>query len=133
MFTKKQYETLAAFRYRLRLFLQFSEEAAKKEGLSGQQHQALLAIKGFPGREVITVGELAERLCIHHNSAVGLVNRLEKDGLVTKKSGEIDRREMHVSLTLGGTKMLESLAYAHKEELLKIGPQLRSLLSQISE
>jgi DNA-binding MarR family transcriptional regulator len=133
MVTKKQYETLAAFRHRLRLFLQFSEEAARKVGLTGQQHQALLAIKGFPGREVITVGELADMLCLHHNSAVGLVNRLEKDKLVAKKHGQQDRRQILISLTVAGSKMLDTLAYAHKEELLKSAPQLRALLLQISE
>ncbi len=67
---KADYETLAAFRYALRHFLHFSEEAAGKVGLTPQQHQALLAIKGYPGRDCVTIGELAERLRIAPSSSV---------------------------------------------------------------
>ena len=74
--TKSQYENLAAFRFALRKFLRFSEDAAGAAGLTPQQHQALLAIKGFPGRDHVTVGELAERLQIKPHSAVGLIDRL---------------------------------------------------------
>ena len=73
--TAADYERLAEFRYALRRFLVFSEEAAKGSGLTAQQHQALLAIKGF-GRSPITTGELAKRLAIRHHSAVGLIDRL---------------------------------------------------------
>ena len=66
--TKSEYETLAAFRYSLRQFLHFSEEAAQSVGLAPQQHQALLSIKGFPGRDKITIKELAEQLQIRHQS-----------------------------------------------------------------
>ena len=43
-----QLRTLAEFRYRLRMFLQFSENAAQKLGLQPQQHQLLLQIAGAP-------------------------------------------------------------------------------------
>jgi DNA-binding MarR family transcriptional regulator len=79
--SKAEYEILAEFRYALRQFVAFSEAEAKVVGLSPRQHQALLAIRGFPGRDVVTVGELAERLHIRPNSAVGLVDRLAADGL----------------------------------------------------
>ena len=69
--SKSQYELLAAFRYALRQFLHFSEEAARAAGITPQQHQALLAVKGFPGRDCVTVGELAERLQLRHHSAAG--------------------------------------------------------------
>ena len=81
---KSDYETLSAFRYALRRFVHFSEGAAKAAGITPQQHQALLAIKGFPARDKITVGELAERLQLRHHSAVGLVDRLMVEKLVTR-------------------------------------------------
>src|SRR6185312_15125783 len=65
---KPDYETLAEFRYLLRRFVAFSDAAAEEAGLRPQQHQALLVIKGFPGRERITIGALAERLGIRHQS-----------------------------------------------------------------
>ncbi|HEY5232911.1 MAG TPA: MarR family transcriptional regulator [Verrucomicrobiae bacterium] len=81
---KAQYETLAAFRYALRKFIHFSETAAQAAGITSQQHQVLLAIRGFPGRDQVTVSELAERLQLRHHSAVGLVDRLVIEKLVAR-------------------------------------------------
>lgn len=122
---------LAAFRYALRQFLRFSENAAKQVGLTPQQHQALLAIKGFPGRDTITIGELAERLQIEHHSAVGLVDRLVGQELVVRKQSSKDRRQVQVALTREGLKLLERLSAAHKEELGVIAPELDRLLQQL--
>src|SRR5258708_29806619 len=82
--SKQEYEALAEFRYALRQFVAFSEAEARSVGLTARQHQALLAIRGFAGREAVTVGELAEQLHIQPPSAVGLVNRLVADGLGTR-------------------------------------------------
>ena len=129
----REYEQLAAFRYALRQFLSFSEEAARLAGLTPQQHQALLAVKGFPNRERVTIGELAERLRVRHNSAVGLVDRLVAQGLLARGSNPDDRRQVLVELTEHGSEMLEALAAAHRDEIQRIGPQLRSLLAEIGE
>lgn len=126
-----EYETLAAFRYALRRFLRFSEEAAQEAGLTPQQHQALLAIKGFPGRDRVTISELAERLQIRHHSAVGLVSRLVAQGLVTREQDSADRRQVYVALTESGTEMLERLTAAHREELRRIKPELSLLLERL--
>ena len=115
--TKEEYETLAAFRYNLRHFLRFSESAAESAGLTSRQYQALLAIKGFPARDSVTVGELAEQLHIAHHSAVGLVNRLALQNLVSREAGTADRRHVYVKLTARGVDVLEELTSAHKEEL----------------
>ena len=90
--TKAHYETLAELRYALRQFLRFSENAAQAAGVTPQQHQAMLTIKGFPGRDHITIGELAERLQILHHSAVGLANRLAVERYVRRVSSRKDRR-----------------------------------------
>ncbi len=130
---KQEYESLSAFRYALRRFLRFSEEAAEAVGLTPQQHQALLAIKGFPGRERVTNGELAERLQVRHHSVVGLVNRLEAQGLIVREQGESDRREFYITLTPRGAELLERLTAAHQEELRRIAPQLGAILDGINE
>jgi len=132
-FSKDQYETLADFRYALRQFLHFSEDAAEQAGLSPQQHQALLAIMGFPGREQVTIGELAERLQIRHHSAVGLVDRLVAQSLVTRQHDTTDRRQVYIALSSGGQALLEQLSTAHREELRRLGPQLRALLERIGD
>src|SRR5579863_9218129 len=104
---KNEYETLAALRYRLRQFLRFSEEAARQAGLTPQQHQALLAIKGFPRGDSLSVGELAERLQIRHQSAVGLADRLAANNFVKRKTDPTDRRRVNLTLTAHGGRLLE--------------------------
>lgn len=128
---KSQYETLAALRYALRQFIHFSEEAAQAAGVTPQQHQALLAIKGFPGRDRVTVGELAERLQLRHHSTVGLVNRLGAVKLVARAPSAEDRRQVLVRLTRRGEALLEKLTSAHEEQLKRIGPELSMLLKRV--
>ena len=131
--TKTEYEVLADFRYTLRQFMSFSENAAKERGITPQQHQALLAIKGFPGREQITISELSERLQIKHHSTVGLVNRLEAEKLITRSSAKDDHRKVFIGLTTRGISILEKLSDIHREELKRLNPQLRLLLKRIEK
>ena len=131
--TQSEYETLAAFRYSLRKFLHFSEESARGAGLTPQQHQALLAIKGFPGGAGrITISQLADRMQLRHHSTVGLVDRLEAQGLVCRESSHTDRRQVLVTLSAKGASMLEELSAMHKEELRRMLPELQGLIEQIS-
>jgi DNA-binding MarR family transcriptional regulator len=126
--TKAEYEALAAFRYNLRQFLRFSESAAASAGLTPRQYQALLAIKGFPGRDSATIGELAEQLQIAHHSAVGLVDRLGAQNLIFREASTEDRREVYVRLTVHGVEVLDELANAHKDELRRLGTRLNSIV-----
>ena len=87
--SKADYEALAEFRYALRKFLGFSETAAGKYGVTPQQYQALLAIEGFPGRNWVTIGELAEQMRIAHHSAVGLVDRIAEGELTTLRAAGV--------------------------------------------
>ena len=129
---KEQYESLAAFRYALRTFLHFSEEAAHAVGLTPQQHQALLAIKGFPERDRVTIGELAERLRLRHHSAVGLIDRLVTEKLVVRMPSPDDGRRVLVALSKRGEKMLEQLSTTHRDQLKAIGPELAALIERLS-
>ena len=131
--TKSDYEMLAAFRYALRRFLRFSEERAQSVGLTPRQYQALLVILGFPGRESITIGELAERLLIRHHSAVGLADRLASKGLVARSQAPADKRQVLLSLTASGAALLERLALTHRDELRRLGPELVTLLEKLSD
>src|SRR5581483_3157241 len=125
--SKAEYEALAAFRYTLRQFLRGSEQRAQEAGLTIQQYLALLAIKGFPGRDYVTIGELAERLQIRHHSAVGLVDRLVAQDLAARKPAETDRRQVFVALTPRGEEILEKLATANRRQLRRLEPQLNLL------
>lgn len=115
--TKTDYESLSEFRYQLRRFLRFSEDAAQSEGLTPLQYQLLLHIKGFPGRDWAAVGELADRLQTQQHGVVALVTRCEAIGLVARSQGRTDRRQVQVRLTAAGEKCLERLAEQHRVEL----------------
>ena len=126
---QSDYQRLAEFRYRLRGFLKFSERAASKMGLRPQQHQALLAIKGTPG-EHVTIGILAERLGIRHNSTVELIDRLIMNGLVERRHNPRDHREVLIDLTNRAERILASLSLAHRNEIRKLAPLLIGLLAR---
>lgn len=126
--TDADYARIADFRHALRKFLFFSEQAAAAESLKPQQHQALLVIRGRPAGTT-TVGALAERLCVKHHTAVGLVQRLEMAGLVDKQPSAHDRRVMVLQLTAEGSARLERLTQAHRTELKHLGPEIAALLS----
>jgi len=128
---QSEYETLAAFRHALRQFLHFSEQAAEAVGLTPQQHQALLAVQGFPGGQGPSVGQLAERLQIRPHSAVGLVDRLIVRRLLRRQPSLEDRRQVRLALTPAGLALLEKLSLTHREELRRIGPHLDQLLRDL--
>ncbi len=127
----QDYQLLAQFRYLLARFLAFSEQAAQSEGLASRQHQALLAIKGYPGGAAVTVGDLAERLGIRHHSAVGLADRLVASGYLTRRVDDDDRRRAILALTGRGEQALAALSAAHRDELRRIAPLLEPLLRQL--
>jgi len=124
------YTALAEFRYVLRCFLEFSENAAKEVGLTPRQHQALLAIKGYGRGKPISVGDLAGRLRIRHHSAVELANRLSDGGLVVRSQDEEDQRRVLLSLTARAEEHLAELSAAHLDELARIEPMLRRVLER---
>ena len=99
--SKTEYETLATFRYALRQFMRFSETAAREAGITPKQHQALLAIAGFPNRDQIMMSELAERLQVRHHTTVELIDRLAAQDLVVREPGMEDRRQVVDLLLIG--------------------------------
>jgi DNA-binding MarR family transcriptional regulator len=130
--TAADYGRLAEFRYVLRHFLIFSEDAAVAAGLSAQQHQALLAIKGTPAATPVTAGLLAERLGVRHHSAVGLLDRLADKDLIRRQRNITDRRQVLILLTPKAERLLAQLSVAHQRELRRVAPLLRGLLTQLT-
>jgi DNA-binding MarR family transcriptional regulator len=129
--TIHELQDLAEFRYQIRRFLRFSEDQGRTYGIEPQQHQLLLAIKGLPDGVKPTIGELASRMLIRHNSTVELVNRLVEHSMVERVTGETDRREVLVRLTKKGEALLHRLSVAHHEELRATGPELMKTLGGI--
>lgn len=123
--SKKDFETLSTFRYQLRCFLRFSEELTHKFGITNLQYLLMLHVKGYPGREWATIGELAERLQAQHNGVVALASRCEKLGLVYRQRGTVDKREVQIHLTPAGDKLLAQIAKLHRRELIQIAGEFR--------
>jgi DNA-binding MarR family transcriptional regulator len=128
--SQSEYETLAAFRHALARFLGWSEAAAESAGLTPRQYQALLALKGAGG--TLTIGSLAERLQIHHHSAVGLADRLEALGLVGRAADPDDRRRVRLAPTAKGERRVARLAAVHRDELQQTAATLRDLLGRLA-
>lgn len=114
---KQHLEALSDFRFRLRSFLRFSENAARAEGITVLQYQLMLHTQAFPGREWATVSEIAERLQAQPHGVVALVSRCEEAGLVKRKPSTTDRRQVEIHLLAAGRRKLERLALLHKSQV----------------
>ena len=129
--TQQDYEALAAFRHAMRRFLAFSEAAARAAGLTAQQHQAILAIKGQGPDAPMSVGDLADHLVIRHHSAVELVDRLAGAGLVRRAEDAGDRRRVGLRLTEKAEAVLMGLSATHLGELRRSRALLANLLARL--
>jgi DNA-binding MarR family transcriptional regulator len=126
--TLSDYQALAEFRYQIRKFLHFSEQAVRAAGMEAGQYQLMLAIKGMPDGVRPRIRELANRMHIQHHSAVELINRLESGGYVRRERARDDRREVLLALTPKGERVLGELALHHHEELRSAAPDLVAAL-----
>jgi len=124
---REDYVALAAFRKALRKFLRFSEERAREAGLTPQQHQVLLAVRGMADRDWASVGEIADSLQLQHHATVGLVDRCEAAGLVRRSPDPDDRRVVHVALTPRGEEVLEEITAQNLGELRALGQLTKDL------
>ena len=133
-FSHAEYEILAEFRYRLAQFLRRRKDAARAEGLQSQQYELLLAIAGFCAQEHPTIKELAAQLCLEHHTVVELADRLEKQGLLMRRSSKLDKRAVLLQLTQAGRTRLKrivrfSFSHLHEEAPILI-QSLRRILQK---
>jgi DNA-binding MarR family transcriptional regulator len=127
----EDYARLAAFRGALREFLRFSEDAAAREGLTTQHYQAMLILRACPEGGSVAISDLARQLLIKHNSAVGLVDRLVGERLVSREASASDRRKVELRLSGRGRQVLARLAAMHRRELERLGPLLKRLIAEV--
>ncbi len=127
----RRLQTLAEFRYTLRQFLHFSEQASIGAGLHPQQHQLLLQIIGVPTGVTATVSYAAERLGLRHNTVVELSKRCEEEGLIRRTHDASDHRWVVLQVTPRGQQLLQSLSEDHARELNELAPRLIQALAQI--
>jgi len=129
--TLADYQALAEFRFQIRKFMHFSEQAVQGAGLERGQYQLMLAIKGMPNESRPRIRDIANRMHIQHHSAVELINRLEAGGYVRRERTAEDKREVLLVLTPKGERVLEELALHHHEELQSAAPGLVSALRRV--
>jgi DNA-binding MarR family transcriptional regulator len=131
--SRPEYKALAEFRYQIRRYLRYMEEKARGRGYHPQQYQLLLAIEGLPDGKTPTIKTLAERMQLNHNSTVELVDRCEKRGLLRRTQEGATRREVTLTPTPDGIRMMEDQASASRAELREIGPVLFASLQRLME
>jgi DNA-binding MarR family transcriptional regulator len=127
------YAVLASFRRSLRIFLAFSEDAARKAGLTPRQHQAILAICGAAPTDGMTINALAEQLLLKPQTTVELIDRLQAAKLVRRNRDDVDRRRVFLVLTDKAKRLLETLSIAHWAQIRRDAPQLTELLHQVAD
>lgn len=125
------YARLLRFRDGLRRFLHWSEAEAGAVGLTASQHQLLLAVRGHGGDP--SIGDVAGHLLLRHHSAVGLVDRAVRAGLLTRVGDEYDQRVVRLRVTVEGEAKLAALAAAHLEELSRLRPRFDALWSSLPD
>jgi DNA-binding MarR family transcriptional regulator len=123
----RDYEALLQLRTGLRRFLRWSEQQAGAAGLTRAQHQLLLAIRGHPDPKGPSIGDVAAYLLLRHHSAVGLIDRAEKAGLVVRRSDPANQSVVRLQLTSKGLRQLETLSELHVEELAHLAPAMHAL------
>jgi DNA-binding MarR family transcriptional regulator len=125
------YQRLLQFRTGLRRFLHWSEQQAEKAGLTPAQHQLLLAVRGHDGERGPTIGDVAGYLLLRHHSAVGLVDRAVKAGLLERHEDPADRRVVRLRLTQRAARTLHKLSAAHLEEIQRLTPRIGDLAQDL--
>jgi DNA-binding MarR family transcriptional regulator len=125
------YRVLARFRFALRVFLRFSENAARGAGVTPKQHQLLLVIRGFPDGQP-TISDVAEWLQLRHHSTVELVDRAVEAGLISRRADADDRRRQRVVLTESGAQVLAELSVVHAEELRRFREEMAQILHELT-
>jgi DNA-binding MarR family transcriptional regulator len=125
---------LADFRFCMRRFLSFSEATSEELGISAQQYQLIQVVAAVPSGKTVSISYVAERMLLRHNSAVELVDRAEKAGLVLRLADEADHRRSLVELTAHAWVVLSQLVALHLAELQAEGPALiRALQKTIGD
>jgi DNA-binding MarR family transcriptional regulator len=130
--SERDYRALARFRHALRVFMRFSEQAARHAGLAPNQHQLLLAIRGWDGEDTgPTISDIALQLQLQHHSVVELVNRAVVAGLVVRQTDPDDRRRQRLALTDHGARKIAALSAAHRDELRRFRQEMTNVLDEL--
>lgn len=129
--TDRDYVALARFRRALRQFNATSEQAAKAAGITPQQHQLLLGVRGWVGEEAPSISDLADVLLLRHHSTVELVQRATAAGIIDVHPDPRDARRQRVALTADGREALRTFYREHGSELKRFRQDMAVVLHEL--
>jgi DNA-binding MarR family transcriptional regulator len=75
---------------------------AEQYGLTGSQ---LLVLKMLEPKGKVSLSELSDRIRAKNSTVTGIIDRMERDGLVGRRRSEDDRRVVYLELTAKGRKL----------------------------
>ena len=110
---------------------------ASQFGLTGPQLTVVKLLESF---ENLSLSSLSERIRAQNSTVTGIIDRMEREGLVRRDRSTTDRRVVHISLSEKGQKLakqiqvepmeifrgaLQSLSHADLRDLLRIMNKLQ--------
>lgn len=109
-----------------------TKELAREHGLTGPQVTALKILEGFGA---LSLSELGARMSAKSSTITGIVDRMERDGLVERRRSEVDRRVVHLEPTARGASIARAIPVTAMEifegALRSLSPKDRSELTRI--
>jgi DNA-binding MarR family transcriptional regulator len=129
-------ETLEAILYLYTESRRLTKELARRAELTGPQ---LTVVKMLEAFGPLSLSELSERIRAQNSTVTGIIDRMEREGLVARERSKEDRRVVHIRLTPKGDAIareipvepmvvfreaLASLSAAEMRELMKIMTKL---------
>jgi len=96
----------------------FVDADLRGQNLTASQLNALLVLRAA-GPEGLLMSEIGRRLVVTKSNVTGLVDRLERQGLVERTDHD-DRRATVVRLTAEGAKRIDEAAPRHAERLTEL-------------
>lgn len=76
-----------------------TKDLAKKAQLTGPQ---LTVVKMLESVGDLSLSDLSERIRAQNSTVTGIIDRMEREGLVTRRRSKADRRVIHIALTKRG-------------------------------
>lgn len=113
--TEDSAQVLISLRRIMRAIDLHSRQLKQKHNLTGPQ---LIVLREIVRQDGITTGELAHRASLSNATITGIVDRLEKRGLVERNRGDKDRRQVLVRITESASELLKSAPPLLQERFL---------------
>ena len=82
-----------------------TKELARRAQLTGPQ---LTVVKILESIGDLSLSELSDKIRAQNSTVTGIIDRMERDGIVLRRRSDEDRRVIHIALTAKGKKLAAS-------------------------